>query len=190
MIKNSDTKKDKMSPKGDIWISAVLYMALGIIVIALILAASLPLIDRLKDRNTMTETKKLLVTTDETIKIVAREGPGSQRELSPLTVNKGQLFIDEKNDTIAWKMKTSAPLLEPNIVIKEGVLSLLLAPTPVKDEYLITMGLSYHNDINLTLVSDYKSPFMGKYTVVITHTGTYTTLPTGETMPIIAIRIN
>ena len=33
--------------RGDIWISAVLYMALGIIVIALILAASLPVIDRL-----------------------------------------------------------------------------------------------------------------------------------------------
>ncbi len=175
--------------KADIWISVVLYMALGIIVIALILAASLPLIDRLKDRNTVTETKKLLLITDETINIVAKEGPGSQRELAPLTVNKGQLFIDEKNDTIAWKMKTSAPLMESNIVIKEGVLSLLLISTPVKDEYLMIISISYKDNINITLVSDYQSPFSGKYTAVIAHTGTYTTLPSGETIPIIAMRI-
>lgn len=179
-----------MSKRGDIWISAVLYMALGIIVIALILAASLPVIDRLKDRNTVTETKKLLSTIDETITIVAKEGPGSQRELSPLTVNKGQLFIEEKNDTIFWQMKTTAPLLEPNVPIKEGILTLLLTPTPVKDEFQMSISTSYKNNINITLISDYKSPFTGKYSAVIQHTGTYTTLPSGDVMPVIAIRIN
>lgn len=178
-----------MSKKGDIWISAVLYMALGIIVIALILAASLPLIDRLKDRNTVTETKKLLLAMDETIKIVSKEGPGSQRELSPLTINKGQLFIDEKNDTIMWKLKTSAQLLEPGITIKEGVLSMMLTPTPVKDEFLMTIGLSYQHDVNITLVSDYQSPFTGKYSAVISHTGAYSTVA-GETLPVIAIRMS
>lgn len=177
-----------MARKGDIWISAVLYMALGIIVIALILAASLPLIDRLKDRNTVTETKKLLLAMDETIKIVAKEGPGSQRELSPLTVNKGQLYIDPVNESIYWTLKTSAPLLEPGVTIIEGVLSMNLIQTPIKDQYLLTIRLSYKDGIDLNLTSDYKSPFIGHYTAIIAHTGVYTTIA-GQTLPVIAIRI-
>ncbi len=178
-----------INKKADIWISAVLYIALGIIVIALLLASSLPLIDKIKDRNTFSETKQLLLTLDDTIKIVAKEGPGSQRELSPLTINKGQLFINPIDNTITWKMKTSAAILEPDVPIKEGVLSLLEAKTPVVSEYVLSIRLNYEDYVDLQLQSDFQSPFSGRYSALVQHTGSYTTGDSGETYPIIKIKI-
>jgi hypothetical protein len=175
--------------KGDIWISAVLYMALGIIVIALILAASLPLIEKIKDRNTVAETKNLLLSIDESIKTVAKEGPGSQRELSSLIIKKGQLDVRGTDDTITWQLKTSAPLMEPDIPLKEGVLHLELKSTPVVDEYLMTISLEYENLLDLVLDSPYQSPFMGQYSGLVLHNGTFSIAPDGSNVPAITVRI-
>ena len=175
--------------KAQIWISAVLYIALGIIVIALILAASIPLIDKIKDRNTVTETKNLLLTIDETIRIVSKEGPGSQRELSPITINKGRLFIHPETDIILWNLKTSAIILEPDTPIEEGVLSLLHKTTQVKNEYLMTITLDYTDHIDLELESDYQPPFTGHYSALILHNGNFTTTSLGEEIPVIKIKI-
>jgi hypothetical protein len=175
--------------RGQIWISAVLYIAIGIIVITIILAASIPLIDKTKDRNTVAETKNLLLTIDETINIVAREGPGSQRELSPLTINEGALMIDEVNNNITWMMATTARILEPDTPIQEGVLALYLETTNVKDEFLMSIAMNYNDTIDLDLDSDYQPPYTGRYSAVIMHSGTFTTNNKGEDIPVIDIRI-
>ena len=159
--------------RGDIWISAVLYMALGIIAISLILTAGLPLIEKAKDRNTVIQTKNLMFTLDEKIKTVANEGPGSQRELNPFIINSGKLIIDENNDRITWTMETKARLSEPNILIEEGSLNMLLNKTFVKDKFNINLFLNY-NDIDLKLNSPFGNPFTGKYKTVIKHTGQFT----------------
>ena len=70
------------SKKADIWISAALYFGLGIIVITIILSAGLPLINRLKDKNTVIETKDVMFKLDTAIREVIRNGPGEQRSLS------------------------------------------------------------------------------------------------------------
>src|SRR3989344_3360128 len=112
--------------KGDIWVSAVLYLTLGVIAIALILGAAIPLINKIKDRNTVAQTKEVLFTLDEAIRRVANEGPGSQRELSPFTINAGKLTIDQTAEVIKWELETEAVIQEPNIELKEGVLTLKL----------------------------------------------------------------
>lgn len=175
--------------RAQIWISAVIYTALGIIVIALILAAAIPVVDKLKDRNSVAETKSLLLTVDDTIKIVSKEGPGSQRELSPLTINKGKLFINDQDETIFWQLKTSALILEPEVEIKEGPLSLFLAKTFVKEEYIMNINLTYTDFINLTLESDYQPPYLGRYSMLVLHSGEFSTTSTGATVPSIIIRV-
>lgn len=174
--------------KGQIWISAVLYMALGIIVIALVLSASIPVVEKLNDRSTVAETKEILLTLDETIRIVSREGPGSQREIPSLTLSEGKLFIDDEIDKIWWEMKTSAVLLEPDTPLKEGILSLELKTTPVKEEYLVIIGIDYKGKVDLLLDSAYPSPFFGKYQMIVSHKGEYTQVE-GETVPVVAVRI-
>ncbi len=160
----------RVNKKSEIWVSAVLFIALGIVAISIILAAALPLIEKIKDKNTIIQTKGILLAIDDNVYTVANEGPGSQRQLSPLIIDKGELVIDEINDTIAWKMKTTAMLMEPNITIPEGNVNQRLDYTFVEDEYLITLWLEYEN-VNLTLDSKFSNPFKGKYSSLIKHTG-------------------
>ena len=83
--------------KGEIWISAVLYTAIGIVAMTLILAAGIPLINKIKDRNTFAQTKELMYVFDESIRTVISEGLGSQRELSPFNIQRGDLYINENS---------------------------------------------------------------------------------------------
>ena len=63
-----------LNKKGDIWVSTVIYIAISIIVIAIVLLAALPLIQKLKDRNVTTQTKNILTQIDKNIKEVISSG--------------------------------------------------------------------------------------------------------------------
>ena len=87
--------------KGQVWISAVLYIAIGIVAISLILSAGLPLIYKMRDRNTVMQTKDLLHTFDSSIRQVASEGLGSQRVLDPVIIKGGKLSVEKDSIFIA-----------------------------------------------------------------------------------------
>ena len=158
--------------KGDLWVSAVLYITLGVIAIALILSAAIAFITKLKDRNTVAQTKEVLVTLDETIRRVANEGPGSQRELSPFVIGAGKFFVHEQEDNITWEMETEAVIQEPNIDIKEGILTLHLRETKIEGRYLIVISAVYTN-IDLNLTSSFNNPFTGKFSMLVRHSGRF-----------------
>ena len=105
-----------MNKNGDIWISAVLYLGLGLLVITLILSAGMPLVDKLKDKNVISQTKTLLFAVDENIRAVTSEGPGSRRLLSPFDIGKGEIYVEPNR--IRWQMKTPAKIMESGIVMK------------------------------------------------------------------------
>lgn len=181
-----------MGKKGAIWVAAVLYLALGMIAITVILGAGLPLIEKMKDRNTVAQTKDLMQVLDETIRRVASEGPGSQRQLSPFVVKVGELTIDEitrgegweqESDSIFWKAKTGALIMEPGIKKKEGNLEVSLELTNIQDEYDIKLRLDYSEFLDVDLVSDFGNPFNGEFSLLVKNTGKFdedTNLPTIE----------
>jgi len=160
--------------KGQIWISAVLYSALGIIIITIILSAGLPLINKIRDRNLVTQTKDIMRTLDDNIKKVANEGPGSKRFLSPLIIDGGELVIDETNERLLWSLQTKNKLAEPDIVFDEGSLKLFLNRTTVEDEFLVNLELIYKDVYDIKLSSEFENPFIGEYSVSIENEGTYT----------------
>jgi len=174
--------------KGQIWISAVLYMALGIVALTLILSAGVPLIQKMKDRNVVSQTKILMFSIDKNINAVLSEGPGSTRYLSPVEIRAGNFWIEPNKDIIRWQMKTTAKLLEPSIdssgkpikisgkemkPFKEGNLNLFLQSSFVEDEYLMHLNLNYTKNANVSLESDTLPPFSGTYSMTISHTGKY-----------------
>lgn len=160
--------------KGVIWVAAVLYIAIGVVAIGLILAASLPAINKLKDRNTFAQTKELFFVLDENVRRVVLEGPGSQRELSPLTINKGQLYVNET--AMFWSMKTEALIVEPSteinkIVKKEGSVKIWQDPTPVKNEYTINLMVNYDRIQLDVLEGSAGMPLLGTYSMLVKNTG-------------------
>ncbi len=155
-----------MNKKGDVWVSAVLYIALGMVLITLILSAGLPLIEKMRDKNTIVQTKNLLFNLNANIESVANEGAGSRRYISPVVISSGALSIDNTNDLIIWKMTTKNPMMQwnsmdkitsppscvekvnsyncPNLeTFKEGALNMWMVETPVEGENEIYLELKY-----------------------------------------------
>ena len=128
--------------RGDIWISAVIYIGLGVIAITLLIAAGIPLIEKMRDRNTFLQTKEVMHTLDRTVYDVVSEGPGSQRYLNPLEINGGFLSVPLANRGFFWTMETEAILQEPGATIQEGHLKI----TQRKDPLIVDL---YHIDIVL-----------------------------------------
>lgn len=159
--------------RGQIWISAVLYIALGVILITIILAAGVPLIEKIRDRNTFLQTKEMMFAIDDNIKTVATEGTGSKRFLSTLNIDRGELIFDVTNNEIKWTMNTQYKSAETGIDFKEGPLILTNEETNVKDEYLLSIKLNYTNIISLELESDFQNPFKGTYSMLVEHTGQF-----------------
>lgn len=106
----------KKNKKGDIWISAVLYVLVIAAVIALIIKAGIPILNKVKDNGVFTKSKDSLSGVDKYIKEVASEGPGSQRVV---TVDlDGDLLID--SDEISLELDTKSKLVEPRSSVKQG----------------------------------------------------------------------
>jgi len=182
--------------KGQVWISAVLYIALGIVAIAVVLSAGVPLINKIKDKNTIIQTKELLLSVDNIIREVRDEGPGSRRVIQPLVIKDGNLFIIPTQNLIRWELETSTIFTEPcgkdkdeceskELVIKEGTMELYQLTTIVEDEYIVNLELNYDGIGNLMLESETGkgSGLIGRYTMTIENKG----ISEGKSLPDIGI---
>ena len=136
--------------RGDIWISAVIYIGLGVVAITLLLGAGLPLINKMRDRNTYLQTKEVMQTIDKAIFEVVSEGPGSRRFLSPVEIKKGHLNIG--SNEIIWEMETKALLQEPGTEISEGNLKLKFKESDlIKEVYVSEIALEHYVGNNIIL---------------------------------------
>ena len=153
---------------GGIWISAVLYMALGILVISMILAVGLPAVQKMKDRFTMTQTQDLMLILDENIRSVYQD-VGAQRTMD-IKVNRGAFEINSNEDKIIWSLTTSVARSEPDIEIEEGSLTILTESSNVKDVYEIIFTLDYSGLFDLSY-SDSQSILSGSSRISILNKG-------------------
>lgn len=111
--------------RGQIWISAVLYVFVIVALIALVLEVGLPLIDGLRDQNSFNRAQETMSALDSHIQQIASEGQGSQRVV-PISVADGEITVE--GDSIRWKIETDEQLVEPgsrqelgNLVITSDV---------------------------------------------------------------------
>lgn len=159
-----------MKKKGDIWISAVLYMALGIIVLTIVLAAGLPVVNKMKDRQTLVQTKNLMSELDKNIRTVYNEGPSSKRTLD-IKIGRGEFEIFEDEDQINWTLKTSVLLSEPGIPITEGNLIILTKEEAISGDYKVTISLNYAENININYSNSQPNILSGKNKISILNLG-------------------
>ena len=138
--------------RGDIWVSAIIYFGLGILIISILLAAGLPVINKLKDKNVLIQTKELFNVLDENMLIVISGGPDSQRPIT-LDIKKGEIRIndDANPNSILWTFKGSRTFAsEPdlnNFVPLEGTRNIRVKTkrSNVEGRYDITYILDYNN---------------------------------------------
>ncbi|MBU2638387.1 MAG: hypothetical protein KJ955_05410 [Nanoarchaeota archaeon] len=185
-----------MNNKGQIWISAVLYMALGVIVLTIVLAAGVPMIQKMKDKNSFAQAKVVFASVNDNIMEVINEGPGSRRYLSPFEIKAGDFVVDETDSLVVWSMKTNAKLMEPSYFFtgtptgvpefREGALYIYARETNIVDEYITNLKLDYKDTAHLKLDSIFTGPFAGTYSLTIEHTGSYDPV---DSLPEIKIKV-
>lgn len=163
-----------MHKRSVIWVSAVLYIALGVTILTLLLSAGVPIINKIRDRNVIVQTKHVMYGIDSNIReIILSEGPGAVRDLT-IDIKKGILVIDDDNEKIIWHMRTKNKMMDPDIDFKEGNLILRLNETVVVDEYIMNLELYYGSVADLTLKSEYaQDSFVGTHRMLVRHTGEY-----------------
>ena len=156
-----------MNKKGDIWISAALYTAIGVIMVTLILSVGMPFVNKLKDRNTVLQTKNVLYEFDSAIRSVYNEGFGSRRPLF-VEIGEGDFTIDNVNEKISWKIISDEKLgIEPDLTkpIEEG--NLKISSKTLGQGFEIELFLDYKDEIDIESSLKLLS---GKYNLVIEHT--------------------
>ena len=103
--------------KGQIWVSAVLYLLIGSIVIILILQAGLPIIKKSKDMSVFTKTQDMFMSLDNVIVDLIDSGAGSQRVV-PFEIHEGKVNL--ANDRLTWEMESDTKIIEPGTDIVIG----------------------------------------------------------------------
>lgn len=193
--------------KGQLWVSAVLYIALGVVAITLVLSAGIPLINKMKDKNTVVQAKEVMNAIDKAINDVRKEGVGSRRFLSPVIVKGGELIINPDSDEIKWKLRTGIIMVEPcsfsnpedesgyldecktqKKVIKEGNLNYYQTKTFIKDEYDVRVDLNY-KDKFIDIETDNPNPLTGKYSFAVENIKTESKIHGGDYRTFTIIKI-
>ena len=157
-----------MKRRGQIWISAALYTALGVILVTLILSVGLPFVDKLKTRNTVLQTKDVLYSFDSTVRAVYLEGLGSRRPLF-VDIGEGDFLIDSQNDKIIWSFFSEDMLgIEPDLSdpIREGNLN--IKSTSLGQGYKIELFLDY-SESTIDIIALNLNILSGKYNIVMEH---------------------
>lgn len=157
--------------RGQIWVSAALYTALGVILVTLILSVGMPFVNKLKARNTVLQTKNVLYDLDNVIRTVNNEGFGSKRPVF-VDIGEGNFEIKDrdavgKRNRIEWTFVSEEKLgIEPDLgkPIEEG--NLKIESKSLGQGYEIKLYLDYEESIELE--SNLKV-LSGKYNLVVEH---------------------
>jgi len=160
-----------MQKKGDIWISAILYFGLGIIIITILLSAGLPVINRLRDKNVVIQSKQVMSELDQNIREVIKEGPGSQRIVT-VNLKKGLLKIDEEKSQVMWQYNNSKVLIsDPGTPVFEGKLTILTLNSTTKGSYNIEIYTDYAGVAKITRPANKQSTLIGITDLVVRNEG-------------------
>lgn len=103
--------------KGAIWVSAVIYVLIGVVVLTIVIEAGVPLIKKLQERSDVNRARNTFTAIDQQIQEVAKEGQGSQRVV-PLEVSEGTVRVEDNK--LRWKIETTSKIIEPKTRIELG----------------------------------------------------------------------
>lgn len=105
------------SKKGEIWVSAVIYVLVGIVILTIVLEAGIPFIKGLQERSNVNRARNTMVSIDQNIQDVAKEGQGSQR-IVPMEIPEGTVNVEDNK--LRWKIETASKVIEPRTRVELG----------------------------------------------------------------------
>ena len=84
-----------------VWVETVIYTLIGLTIIGILLVATLPRIEEMKDQSLIEQSIQSLGKINEQI-YDALKAPGNRRVIQQLSIGKGSFFIDGEKDKLHW----------------------------------------------------------------------------------------
>ena len=141
------------------WISTVLYVLIGLAIIASLLAIIQPEVSRLKDRFIISQTIQSLDTLDDTI-MRAREATGTRLNYI-INLEEGTLLIDGAHDKVYWNIISDYKYSEVNKTVEIGKIKATTLGYGKIWNVTLELGYSAYN-INLTVSSKDSNKYLTK----------------------------
>jgi hypothetical protein len=112
-----------MKKRGQIWVETVIYTLIGLAIIGIVLAASKPKIEEMKDKLIIEQTISSLNDLSSQI-YDAQMAPGNKRIID-MQISKGTFYIDSEKDEIGWSIESGYKYSEIGKAISLGNLNVL-----------------------------------------------------------------
>jgi hypothetical protein len=131
---------------GQVWIETVIYTAIGLSLIAMVLAFVTPKINQARDKLLIEQSIRSLQELDQRIQEVMSKGDGNVRTID-FTVKRGVLSFNTTDDKIFLIIPDiTEPYSEPGVPIQTGEVMVLTE----KDAQINTVVLTLSYQYNLT----------------------------------------
>tara|TARA_Y100000310_G_C20559482_1_gene752308 strand:+ start:33 stop:572 length:540 start_codon:yes stop_codon:yes gene_type:complete len=171
---------DFKKKRAQVWVETAIYTLIGLTIIAILLAAANPQIEKIKDKSILSQTAEAMNLLDNKISEV-EQAAGNSREIR-FTVAKGKLKIIAEENLIQYVLEdTRLKLSEPEIVVKEGEIFILTKERGSRFDVFLTMN--YTNRINMTFnneeITEVLQAGTTPYRIVVENIGD--NLPTEDT---------
>jgi len=132
--------------KGQIWIETVIYVLIGLTVIAIILSIATPQIQKMRERAILKQTINALNELDGEVKKI-EQAPGNIKIIE-FRIARGRLDINPVEDKITYVLEnTNLEFSESGEEIKEGELT--LKTEKVGRRFNVFLELRYRDKLNL-----------------------------------------
>lgn len=144
----------KINKRGQIWIETVIYILIGLALIALVLAFITPRINQEKEKILIEQTIESLNEIDSKITKVLEEGPGNVRRIE-IGISRGELFFNTNDaaEKIYFVInELDKPYTEPGVEVKFGRVSILSEDE--NDGSKVTLALDYSTLADLRFDGD------------------------------------
>ena len=132
-----------MVKRGQIWVETVIYVLIGLVILGIVLASSMPKIKEGKDRLVIEQIISALSDVDGKI-YETGVAPWNKR-IVQLTVSSGEFYVDPENDEIGWILDSSYAYSE---VDKDVVMGKINVLTSNGSPYRVKLSIKYVFDIS------------------------------------------
>ena len=166
--------------KGQVWVETAIYTLIGLTIMAILLAAAKPQIEKIKDRAVVSQTAEAMGILHNKISEI-QQSAGNTREIK-FTVAKGKLEINTNKSLIQYTLEdTRLELSEPDEIIKEGEIFILTQERGSRFD--VSLTINYTNQLNMTFNNEKKIEILQAgtvpYRIIIENVGD--NLPTENT---------
>ena len=167
------TNKMKRGNRAQVWIETVMYTLIAFAIMGLVLAYARPEIEKLQDKAIIEQSILMLNGIDNTL--LNMGGSGNQRTIE-ISIKKGDLKIDGKDDKIIFEMESRLQYSEPEKIISNGNVEILTKKSGKFN--LITLTRDFYNNYNITYTKRDEIRTISRapvaYTLKISNRGTET----------------